>query len=218
LRNLLPLDAYHRDESGYWRRMPIVAGTFFGLAMAVGSYFILGNTPNLLHPRSPGEILLIGILSGLFFGALFPLSLRHKLRRFTNRLYSGDEGLIRIPTTEGPFDYKLPCNWLQESVGVGGVLCVGRSGLLFVPHALNRRSATFFRMAPLEQLQVGVSKAPRSLSLLQRMLVPHPPSLLEIRWPSEVACFVVPQATTTADLLIRVLHDLKGRSGQAPDS
>jgi hypothetical protein len=212
LQNLLPLDSYRRDESGYWTRMSIIAGVLFALPMAVSFYSILGRTPNLLHPRSPGEIVLIGVLSGLFFGALFPRYLRRKVQRFTDRLYSGDETLISIPSTEGPFDYKLPCTWLQESIGVGGVLYVGRSGLLFVPHKLNQRSAQFLRMAPLEALSVTVVESPRG-NVLQRILVPHPQPLLQIEWLSESARFRVPSAATTTELLVQAMRSLRSASG-----
>jgi hypothetical protein len=197
--------------------MPIVAGTFFGLAMAVVSYFILGNTLNLLHPPTPGEILLIGILSGFFFGTLFTWMTRRKSRQIVDRLYSGDESLIVAPISDGAFAYRLPCTWIKDSLGFGGVLYAGRSELLFVPHKLNGRSISAIRMAPLEQLQVGVSKGPPSLNLVQRMLIPHPQPLLEIRWLSEIACFLVPSAATTANLLIQVLHDLKRDLGHQPD-
>lgn len=213
MENLLPLDAYRRDESGYWKRLSIVAGFSFGLFMAVASYFILGNTPNLLHPRSPGEILLIGVFCAVFFGTLFPRNLRRKMQRFTDRLYSGDETLISIPPTEGPFDYKLPCTWLRESIGVGGVLYVGSSGMLFVPHRLNQRVAQFFRMAPLETLSVTVVESHRG-NVLQRILVPHPPAVLEIGWRSESARFRVPSAATTADLLTQAMQSLRS----APES
>jgi hypothetical protein len=212
LQNLLPLDAYRRDESGYWTRLSIIAGVFFGLPMAASSYFILGSTPNLLHPRSPGEIVLIGVLSGLFFGALFPRYLRRKVLRFTDRLYSGDETLISIPPTEGPFDYKLPCTWVRESIGVGGVLYVGRSGLLFVPHRLNQRSAQFFRMAPLETLSASAVESQHG-NVLQRILVPHPQPLLQIDWLSKSARFRVPSAATTAELLAQATQSLGGAPG-----
>lgn len=214
MQNLLSREEYDKDETGYWKRIPIVAGTAFGISMAIAGYFILERTPNLLHPPTLREILLIGILSGIFFGALFPWTFRRKSRQMIDRLYAGDERLITTPSAEDSFDYRFPCTWVKSSLGVGGVLYVGSSGLLFVPHRFNSPSVSAFRMTPLEDLHVGLSETPRSLSPLQRMLVPHPQPLMEIQWTSGSACFLVPSAAMTVDRLAQVLRNLKSRAGQ----
>lgn len=209
LQNLLPRDAYDKDETGYWTRMPIVIGPAFGFLFAIGMYFTLRSTPHLLHPPTFGEMILIGLLSGLLFGIAFPRVFRQKSRRMIDRLYSGDENLVTAPSSEGTWAYRLPCTWVKEALGVGGVLYVGSSGLLFVPHKINPISITAFRMAPLRELQVQLSNTPQTRNLLQRALVPHPQPLVEIVWPSGRACFLVPSAATTAESLTQVCRGLQ---------
>ena len=47
MKNLLPREAYDQDETGYWKRLPILLGTAFGFIFALLMYFGEEGQPDL---------------------------------------------------------------------------------------------------------------------------------------------------------------------------
>jgi len=208
MKNFLPRDVYDVDETGYWARTRIVTGVFFGVCMSVAMYFILSNTPNLLHPPTPGRLLLMGILSGLFFGVALTEFLRLRARQLVDRLYAADLRLVVPPPAEDIFSYQLPCTRIAGHVGVGGILYLGNLEFMFSPHKLNPPSATALRIGPVDAIEVRLAEALPQRNWLQRILVPRPQPYLEIEWGAARACFLVPNAVNTSELLARFVREV----------
>ena len=89
MENLIPRAAYDHDETGYWRRLPYAAGMMFA-TLTVLTDFVFSSMPNRFYPPTLAGMIVRGAFSGLFFGSLFPLLFRRKMRRITDRLYAGD--------------------------------------------------------------------------------------------------------------------------------
>jgi hypothetical protein len=71
--NLVPLEKYDVDETGYWSRLRWVAGLFFGTSMgilaAIGSF----SGPDLYY--SPSEQAVIAfVVGGPMFGLFLPIA------------------------------------------------------------------------------------------------------------------------------------------------
>jgi hypothetical protein len=208
VKNLLPREAYGRDETGYWKRLPVLIGTAFGFTFAVLMYFGERTVPNIQRALTPGEMVLVGVIAGLLFGTVFPRRFRRRLRERTDRLYAADDSLIGPPPTADAIVSTLLCTWIKGALGVGGVLYIGATGLEFVPNRDELKSIEGFRMAPLKDLQVGLAEGTRSRNPLLRILIPEPKPLMQIRWQSATALFVVPSVDETVDRLTQVVRDL----------
>jgi hypothetical protein len=205
VQNLLPREAYNGDETGTWKRLPIVTGVFFGAFMAPGIYFWFGDIPNISHRPTLAQSLFFGLLAGLFFGWLFPSKLRRRADKLIDQLFEDDEALREIESANDSFTYRLPCTWMKGALGIGGVLYIGRSSLLFLPHKMNRLKLAPLRFVPVTDLQVKVTDPPKPRNPLLRILIPHPQPRVEIHSASEVASFVVPSPVATAERLRQLL-------------
>jgi hypothetical protein len=205
MQNLLPRESYHVDETGYWSRLPLVTGAFWGSAMTVAGYFILKNTPNLLYPPTWWRMLLLGLLGGFLFGTSFTALMRFRMRRLIDRLYSGDVNLIGYSPSDDSFSYRLPCTWINGNIGVGGILYIGNAELLFSPHKVNAKSASKLHIHPIADVHINVAQLFPKRNLLQRLLVPRPQPYMEITWGTEYANFLVPTPLTAVSKLSQVL-------------
>jgi hypothetical protein len=209
VKKLLAREAYDQDATGYWKRLPIVVGTTFGFIFAVLMYFGERTVPNIQRVPTLGEMVLVGVIAGLLFGTVFPRRFRRRLRDRTDRLFAADESLIGPPPTAKPIVSTLLCTWIKGALGVGGVLYVGAAGLEFVPNRDELKSIDGFRMAPLNDLHVGLAEATQSSNLLLRILIPEPKPRMQIRWRSGTALFMVPSAETTVVQLTQVISELR---------
>jgi len=180
LEHIVPREAYDVDETGYWARMPWATGLMFGATMMVGTVVLL-----------------------------FPRLFRRSMRRLTDRIYQGDPKLINLPATSDGFRYRLPCTWIDGHWGIGGVLCVGAAGVRFVPHKKNMREPATLQLGPIVEIRLELA-APASQNALQRLLIPHPPPLLEIRAAGESVRALVPRPEMTIQALRQAIAGLKG--------
>jgi hypothetical protein len=207
MHNLLPREAYDKDETGFWTRLPILMGGFFGTFMALFTYFNLAYTPNLLYKPTAKVVLLSGLLSGLFVGLGYTFAMRQLSRRNINWVYIGDTRAIATP--DKPYIYRLLCTWIHNEKNIGGVLFLGKSGFLFVPHRFNRKVVEPFEIGPTAEIEIELSQAPVSSGWLKRLFLPHQQRPIQIRWGSENARFAVPSAENTILLLRRAIDELK---------
>ncbi len=113
-------------------------GIAFGGLLLAG----LAATIEVLAPSNAGGqipwALLVGAaaVSGVIFGVIFPRSIKRRLLRATEAVYSGT-GLYESPSPGGAYTHRLPCSWVDSRLEVGGVLYLGRRLATFVPHSMN---------------------------------------------------------------------------------
>ncbi len=207
MKNLLPREAYDRDETGYWKRLPILLGTAFGFIFAVLMYFGERTVPNLQRVPTLSEMVLIAVIAGLLFGTIFPRRFRRRVRDRTDRLFAADESLIGPPPTADAIVATLLCTWIKGARGVGGVMYIGAAGLEFVPNRDEFKSIGF-RMTRLTDLHIGLAEATESKNLLFRILIPEPKPRMQIRWQSGTALFLVPSVEATVEHLTQVIRGL----------
>jgi hypothetical protein len=210
LKNLLPREAYDQDETSYWKRLSIFLGITFGFIFAALMYFGERTVPNIQRVPTVGETVLVGVIAGLLFGTVFPRRFRRRLRDRTDRLFAADGGLIGPPPTPDAIVATLLCTWRKGVLGVGGVMYIGAAGLEFVPNRDELKSIDGFRMAPLTDLHIVVAEAMESKNLLFRILIPEPKPLMQIRWQSGTALFMVPSIEATVERLTQVIRGLEG--------
>jgi len=190
MENLVPREIYDVDDTGYRARLGWMTGGFFGFGMGIACIFL---TPPVIELRWRMLLSICGgALSGIAFGRIFPWRLRKKMSSYIDRLYAGDTDMTSPPPPEKELRYRLPCSWKRsKNFSVGGVLYIGRLGLLFVPHKMNLpRDSTAFEMGPSTSLQLSL--VPQSLTGLFKLLVPRPTPLLQVIWPGGDAQFIIP--------------------------
>ncbi len=173
--------------------------------MALSVYLLMGDIPGMSHRPTLVQSLVAGLLGGLLFGWLFPPNLRRRADRMIDQLFEGDEALKEIQSANDSFTYRLPCTWMKGALGIGGVLYIGRSGLLFLPHKFNRSNLAPLRLAPLADLQVKLTDTPTRQNPLFRILIPHPQPRIQIHSASDTASFLVPSPVVTAERLRQLI-------------
>jgi hypothetical protein len=209
VENLVPRATYDSDETGYWRRLPLAAGIGFGVPM--GIFFAMMTAFMGWGKFGLEACLLLGLstgaLSGVIFGFFFPRAFRHKMSSITDANYSRDPEPDLMPSPEKKLRYRLPSNWMRsESHAVGGVLYIGRDGLLFLQHGKNvQRDRSSFEMGPADELRLSLT--PTTLTGWRRLLVPRPVPLLNIIWPGGEASFLIPSPQNTLGLIEKALRE-----------
>jgi hypothetical protein len=210
--NLVPRSTYDSDETGYWQRLPFVAGICFGLP--VGIFFTMMTAFVGWGKFGLEECLLLGMsggaLSGILFGFFFPRAFRRKMSSITDANYSREPEPDVLPSHKENLQYRLPSNWMKtESFAVGGVLYIGKGGLFFLPHGKNMPRDRFsFEMSPANELRLSLT--PTTLTGWKQLLVPHPAPFLHIIWPGGEANFLIPSPRNTLGLIERALREAAG--------
>src|SRR5262245_41833780 len=136
MRNLLPLEAYRIDETGYWSRLPFVTTLGFGVPMGLA---ILLTTSELDWIARVLVAVVGGSIGGALFGILFPIVFRRQMFSYVDAVYQGRPGWAATDPPQGKEVHsRLPCGWSKNArMNVGGVLYVGKAGFVFVPHRRN---------------------------------------------------------------------------------
>jgi hypothetical protein len=192
MESLAPRSAYDEDELGITRRMPLYAGTFYGVGMALAG-LISGMFEGDSLATSLIKAVFAGVVGGAAFGFLLPWMLRRLGKRVNDRIYAGDPGLVPVP--EPGYAYRLPCGWMRTpKLAVGGVLYLGRRGLRFDPH-LRNRNRQHVVMEPLEQLELAMVQVP--LPAFFRLWGVRTAPRVEVRCGAQVQQFTVPTTSAT---------------------
>jgi hypothetical protein len=173
-----------------------------------GPHVFWRTIPNLQRVPTLGEMGLVGVIAGLFFGMVAPHRFRRRVRNRTDRLFAADNGLIGTPPTADAIFSTLLCTWIKGALGVGGILYIGTTGLELVPNRDELKSVGGFQMAPLNELDISVAEATQAQPLLLRILVPEPKPRMQIRWRSGSALFMVPSVETTVERLTQAIREL----------
>ena len=135
IENLVSREAYNQDETGYWKRLPFILGPAFALPMGIASIYI-----SPIAQEGFNEALIVfckATAISLSFGIIFPLILWYSVKSSTDALYYSDPRLDVPPPLSTDYSYRLVCTLMKNGYPIGGVLYVGKSGLLFVPHKRN---------------------------------------------------------------------------------
>jgi len=210
-QDVLPLADYHVDETGYWKRIPLVSGSFFGVWMGAYAAIFPLDDSNLLYSRLT-RVLIALIGGGLFFGLLFSFLVRGWTLFTLDSLYARKRWIDVPPPAKRRLDFRLLCvlmtGWRSE---VGGVMYLGPDGLIFLPHKRNRRKAEMLEMGPLSGVKISTTDAP-TRNALQRILIVHPQPMLEVQWPKGKAKFLVPSVTSTTARLSSLAAILRGEN------
>jgi flagellar biosynthesis protein FliQ len=210
MENLIPLAAYHADETGYWKRLSLFSGLVFGVGMAIFSAVYPIDDSTLLYSRISRA--LIGFFfCGIFFGLLFPWLVRRRFRSIQDGLFAGKSWIDEPPPTNRRLDYRFPCSLITGggASAVGGVMYLGLDGMIFVPHKRNLRdNKRVLEMVPLSGVIIGTAEPPVR-SLLQRILIPRPQPTLEVQWPEGRANFLVPSVESFLPKLSQLTAKLR---------
>jgi hypothetical protein len=193
VENLVALATYDVDETGYWRRSRWVSGLFFAVAFA--AFVLVIPIPNMRY-SPPVTAAISFAIGGPLFGLFFPAMMRRKVRLITAGLYAGERWIIDPPPANQLVYYQIPCTWINGKALVGGVLYLGRGGLLFVPHKKNRRPSTPVEMTPIDAVRIA-RVAPFAGNAVQRLLVPRPLEQIEVTWNGVSARFLMPNPADT---------------------
>jgi hypothetical protein len=139
MKQLAPIEAYRES-------IATVSGTRLGwiTGIAFGSLLLAGLVATIvvLAPSNAGGqipwSLLVGAaaISGVIFGITFPRSIKRRLLRVTEAVYSGT-GSYASTAPGGAYTHRLPCSLVNSRLEVGGVLYLGRRLATFVPHSMN---------------------------------------------------------------------------------
>jgi hypothetical protein len=204
VKDLVPREVYDSDDTGYWKRLPVAMGLSFGISMSLAVILIV--------PRGSWTFrvllgLLGGVIAGVLFGVVSPRLFRRKMKAFTDKLFAADPQLVPVPPAAKGLSHRLICDWIQPSgFAIGGVLYLGRDGLLFVPHLKNlKRDQAILNMGSSDQIQLTLVQP--SINAVQRVLIPNPPQHLEVAGNGRRETFLIPQPERVIQLIRERLQE-----------
>lgn len=199
MENLVPREAYGRDDGGNYKRLGLMQGVFFGTTIGTACFFLIPAT------IEPGWRFLLsisaGILCGVIFGKISPRRFRKRMSSMIDRLYSGDSEIASPLPPEKDLRYRLPCSWKRsENFAVGGILYIGPQVLLFAPHKKNLpRDRSSFEMGPSKTLKLSLT--PQKPAGFFKLFAPRPPLQLLVVWTDGNAKFLIPAPTLVLKLI-----------------
>lgn len=219
MKHLVPSEAYDLDETGYRRRMPLIAGFAFSLV-----FWLMFVVPDLFSPIGPSWVfsslvLFIGFIAGIAYGFV-RIASRPQIAPSIEAIYT-DTSALAVPPPEKEYSYRVPCLWMKfPGFEVSGVLYIGKEGLVFMPHSHQHKRNGWFEydqpqlqkpleIVPLDRISLNLIEA--RFDFFQRILHAKMPQYIEIIWPGGKAHFAVPQAEKTKDKLERAISSLGGK-------
>ena len=137
MQTLVGRDSYADVEDRFWRRARKVIGVLFGVVMCLASILQQASVVGFGLSLSVG--LVIGVVTGAGFGWLWAWAMRRSARKYSDRVYEGDNAVVGAVPRNRQYAYRIPCSmFVTNNVTVGGILYLGRDGVQFVPHQRNR--------------------------------------------------------------------------------
>jgi hypothetical protein len=202
LENLVPRAAYDVDETGYWRRMPIILGVAMS---AVGILILWATIGPHLQPR---DLLIRALAGGGMFALLFSGLMQWLTGQAVSRAYAGVGQFAATPPPAQEFAYRLPCSLVKaRSLVIGGTLYLGGTGLLFVPHERYREPHREQLAFSLDRL--AISAVPAEVAVLLRPMIARAATLLELQSGALAARFVVPAPMATIPRVKQAVEELR---------
>jgi hypothetical protein len=205
--DVVPRRDLDADEAGFWPRMPMAAGLFFGVAMGLFSLFMPVDPAKIERYGRRGVALIIVLVAGPAFGALYGVAFRRIVRQTMDKVYAGQPPFDAQPPNEVTLAYRLPAS-LRKSrfFAVGGVLYFGPNDVFFVPHS--KRGATVRLGRP---GTVNLAPLPAFRGGLWRAVTARSSTFAELGEPQVRRSFVVPAPSTTLPHLGALLDRLAER-------
>jgi hypothetical protein len=183
MEQLAPIEAYQELIASVPRkRLGLISALAFGGLMLAGlsaaiAVFVPPNVRGLPWPALAAA----AAVAGAFFGFTFPRSLKRRLLRASEAIYSGTGSYATVPPA-GAFTHRLPCSVRDARLEAGGVLYLGPRIATFVPHSMNlprhRQSIVIADGTGCEIRTIAQSKP-----LLAAILGTRLPDLVEIASP-----------------------------------
>jgi hypothetical protein len=195
------------DETGLWKRLPWGMGVGFGVLMGLFSVYESRHD-------SIGKMLAAGLGTALFTGPIYGILMGWGMRRLSHvmnrRIIEADPALVGDIGSAAEFRYRLPASLLKSPYrAVGGILYLGRPGILFQPHKRNRAvDLPAITLGPLSGLELAT--APAALNPVSRLLTRQAPTTLRVRGPGGEHVFLVPAPSRIIPLLRSKIAEIQG--------
>jgi hypothetical protein len=218
--NLLPREAFETPRAPrIWLFAAVIGGLFGAVfwivfsAIGVLFFLIVGQTYQISAFLRFNSAL--GTLCGVGFFAFVYVATRRKnprnpsnLTSLIDQIYFRDPSIAPPPADDAKFKYRIPATYVKTpKVAVGGIVYLGKSGLMFLPHQKNGPSdLESIRIEPLSDLQLKV--IPRRVNVRQRLLVARVDPLLQVLSSALNAEFLVPRPEQTRKILEAAIVEL----------
>jgi hypothetical protein len=196
-RPLVDLAHYGRDAS--WPRVRALQAVVFALFLGVTMFLaalVAVHFDGGLERGDVKAIAMISLLAGGMAGALgydwAAPSERRKMQALLARIYHGDPELVPPPPSADDYPLRLPCGIiLGPRRALGGVLYLGPSGFLFVPHL--RNAPAYREPIPIGPVRsIVVERVWYRTTRLARLYTGRYGEALRIRWQHGAALLGVP--------------------------
>ena len=209
MRQLIDESEYLKDETGVWVRTAVVMALSFGGAMFLVTLLL---TPHSVWSTRmtivwAAVVAVLALVGGVIVAAVWTIMKRSQASREARRAYRGEGLWPSAPPTPEFAEYRLPCSVVvSRSRRVPGCLFIGPAGLAFVPKDLNRLVP-----APLiVPLRVAAPRAAdMPLNWFYRILIPRPPSLLELGPDSQRILLALPRSSLTIPRVVEAINILR---------
>jgi len=133
MQTLVGRDEYRSIEKSFWKHGRMIIGLLCGSVMCLASIIQQASVLGFGLALSMGIV--IGGLTGVGFGWLWSWAMHRSSQKFFDRVYAGDVAVVGNPPGTKRYPSRLPCSvFVTNNVTVGGVLYLGPSGVLFIPH------------------------------------------------------------------------------------
>jgi hypothetical protein len=197
--NIVPIETYSVDETGYWKRLPLVSGI---MMMVIGTAIVWTTIGDSLRPV---EILERGIGGGAGFGILLPFALRRRAKRSIESVLTQPGSVVSGAVC------RLVCSRIiTQSHVVPGALFFEPSQITFLPRLAHQSHLSI----EIPSATVAVSMERRPRNFMQRALCSSDPVLMRLDSPPASALFNVPAPSQTIPRVRTVVEDLR-QSGRA---
>jgi hypothetical protein len=197
MRELARLPAYLADDTGYWRRMPLVAGAFMCIFGTLNIWLTIGS---VLEPREIiGRGLAGGVLFALIFTVLFRFLLKWSLRRSFRR--AAPDGTL----------CRLICSMRKSPrMTIPGALHFSDKAASFDAHSPKAigREVQF----PLAELNVVAE--PIARGWLMRLLTARDPVAMRLATASQSEVFIVPTPHATIAEVSSMVKEILGKTNR----
>jgi hypothetical protein len=217
MKQLVPREAMDIDETGYWSRMPIAVGIFFGSFMGATCLLMpLPGDQSHAYVRALAA-LVVALVSGILFGIGFPLRFRKAMRRMQDKVYLGEPPFNGVPPPNLSLEYRLPATLVDGSPSVGGALYFGPSDVLFVPHPSGKRGTETLRLGS----PATIEFQPRHgrLTAWNRLFLARAATIVDVVSGDNRRSFIIPAPSSTITeidaVLTRLAPDQRKRRGNA---
>jgi hypothetical protein len=210
MEDLVPSGAYDLDETGYWKRMPLVVGMLSGILLGacISLPFLLGQSPSYV-------VFLFSFLTmsaaGSFALRKMLMALRRRVSPSVEAIYGDYSAVAGAADSNEKVRYRLACVWMKpDGTEVPGVLYLGEEGLLFVPHRQGQTGTQPqkpLRLGPIGVLHLALTEP--QYTFWHRLLYERLPKFIDVRMRGQSYQFAVPTAEVTLGKIERSLNRLE---------